>query len=124
MYDNRHICSLANQPTKSKEYVTSPEKCIEGRPVQTFHEQFVSADRRFSVGIWECSVGSFTVNFTGYELAHLLEGRILIEDALGGQMLFLPGMQLVFPVGYKGLWNVLEPSRKAYVWYELSASVI
>ncbi|MEB0040489.1 MULTISPECIES: cupin domain-containing protein [unclassified Pseudomonas] len=88
--------------------------------MQTFHKQFESAYRLFSVGIWECSVGSFTVSFTEHEFASLLEGRIMIEDEQGTQVLFLPGMQLVFTAGYRGEWNVLEPSRKAYVCYELN----
>ena len=120
MFDNRHIRSLANPAMELIEYATPPEKCTQGRPVQTFHKQFESADRLFSVGIWESSVGSFTVNFTGHEFASLLEGRIMIEDEHGSQVMFLPGMQLVFPAGYKGEWNVLEPSRKSYVWYELN----
>lgn len=120
MFDNRHIRSLADPAIEVIEQITPPEKCTQGRPRQTFHKQFESEDRLFSIGTWECEVGSFTVNFTGHEFASLLEGRIMIEDEHGALLHFVPGMQLVFPAGYKGVWNVLEPSRKSYVWYELS----
>jgi len=76
-------------------------------------------DGLFTAGIWECEAGSFTVQFTGYEFAHLLEGEIHIEDQSGEVLRFLPGMQLVFPAGYTGTWHVLTNARKAFAWHEI-----
>lgn len=120
MYDNSHIRSLSDPAGEVTQHVTPLERCTRGRPRQTFHKHFESADQLFSIGVWECEVGSFAVNFTGHEFASLLEGRIMIEDEHGAQLHFVPGMQLVFPAGYKGVWNVLEPAKKSYVWHELS----
>ncbi|MBB5448365.1 MULTISPECIES: cupin domain-containing protein [unclassified Paraburkholderia] len=121
MLDNRSIISLAVPASDVTRVKTPPEKCRRGAPVQTFHKYFESHDRLFMVGMWECDEGSFTVNFTGHEFAHLLEGEIQIEDESGDVVHFRPGMQLVFPAGYRGTWNVIKKSRKSFIWYELSA---
>lgn len=119
MLDNLSIISLA-APARSISHLQTPaHKCKLGAPVQTFHKHFETADGLFTVGLWECEAGSFTVQFTGHEFAHLLEGEIHIEDENGRILQFLPGMQLVFPAGYSGTWHVLQKARKAFTWHEL-----
>ena len=93
----------------------------EARPEgqESLIDSSTSFDGLFTVGLWECETGSFTVQFTGHEFAHLLEGEIHIEDGNGRILQFLPGMQLVFPAGYSGTWHVLQKARKAFTWHEL-----
>lgn len=120
MLDNRSIVSLADTARYTTRQPTPQHKCVHGVPVQTFHKHVETSDGLFTAGIWECEPGSFIVQFTGYEFAHLLEGEIHIEDQGGEVLRFVPGMQLIFPTGYVGTWHVLTKARKAFTWHEIS----
>ena len=117
MKTNRDIVFLDRPASIMSTLPTAAEKCVHGTPMQTFHQYFQSDDQQFYVGIWECSVGSFRVEFTEHEFIHLLAGRVTVEDALGECSVLLPGMHLMIPAGFRGVWHVEEPVRKAFVSY-------
>jgi uncharacterized cupin superfamily protein len=93
-----------------------------GRPVATAvagepHEswQVLSDDGRVELGIWEVTPGSFRGGTDGYyEQMHFVAGRGTITDAEGVVTEIRPGVVMLCPDGWSGLWNVDETVRKTY----------
>ena len=50
------------------------------------------------------------------EFFHVLSGRIRITDEAGLARIFGPGEACVIPAGFKGVFEVLEPVTKHYVF--------
>lgn len=75
-----------------------------------------SADGRTSVGVWECSPGSFSARRDGYtEICQLLEGSVTIDTEGGDSVTLRAGDTMVMPDGWVGVWHVHETLRKTYV---------
>ena len=75
-----------------------------------------SPDGRTSVGVWECSKGSFTARRDGYtEICQLLAGSVTVDTDGGSSVTLHAGDTLVMPDGWSGVWHVHEPVRKTYV---------
>jgi uncharacterized cupin superfamily protein len=94
----------------------------EGRPVPTAtagepYESWnvISDDGRVELGIWEVTPGSFRGSTEGvYELMHFVAGRGTITDADGLVTEIRPGVVMLCPDGWSGLWGVRETVRKTY----------
>jgi uncharacterized cupin superfamily protein len=102
-----------------------PERCappadriVSGNPRQSVQNLFASADGRFNSGIWECAPGKWRVVFTESEFCHLLEGKIIVTGDDGSVATFEAGDSFVSPAGFNGTWEVVEPARKLYAFYE------
>lgn len=82
------------------------------------NELFVQADQTSSVGFWTAEVGRSHWSFEDYnEVIHVLAGRLVVTEE-GGEAIHLgPGDVAVFPVGWKGEWDVQEELKKLYVVY-------
>jgi uncharacterized cupin superfamily protein len=122
MQTTRDIVFLSRPASDVSVVSTVAHKCVQGAPLQTFHQYFQSDDHRFYVGMWECTTGSFRVEFTEHEYIHLLAGRV-VEDEAGARATLTPGMQLMIPAGFRGVWHVEEPVKKIFVRYEVPGHV-
>ncbi|MBS0388760.1 MAG: cupin domain-containing protein [Proteobacteria bacterium] len=91
---------------------------ISGQPRQQIWNVLSSGDRRFHVGQWASSPGAWRVNYTEYELCHLLEGVVRLTDAAGAARTYRAGDTFVIPSGFRGSWEVVEACRKIYAIYE------
>ncbi|GIK98675.1 MAG: cupin [Alphaproteobacteria bacterium] len=77
---------------------------------------WASKDGLMEIGVWECTPGRFTADReAAAEFCHFLEGRIEMCHADGTKKILGPGDALMLPRGWKGEWNILEPTRKIYV---------
>lgn len=89
---------------------------ITGDPVEASTTVWESPDGRTSVGVWECSTGSFTARRDGFtEICQLLTGSVTIDTDGGDSVTLHAGDTLVMPEGWSGVWHVHEPVRKTYV---------
>jgi uncharacterized cupin superfamily protein len=94
----------------------------EGRPVPTAlsgepYESWrvLSDDGRVELGIWEVTPGSFRGEKEGvYELMHFVKGAGTITDAEGVVTEIRPGVVMLCPDGWSGVWDVRETVRKTY----------
>jgi len=91
---------------------------ISGQPRQQVWNVLSSADGRFHAGQWASGPGAWRVNYTEYELCHLLEGVVRLTDAAGDSRVYRAGDTFVIPSGFRGSWEVLEACRKIYAIYE------
>lgn len=64
---------------------------------------------------WEKEVSTFPWEFVTTETALILEGECAITPADGGPTTtFKAGDLVVFPLGYKGTWEVKKPLKKRF----------
>jgi len=64
---------------------------------------------------WEKEVSSFSWEFVTTETAFILEGECEITPEDGSQSTtFKAGDLVVFPLGYKGTWEVKKALKKCY----------
>jgi hypothetical protein len=99
-------------------YRPPAERILSGDPVQSAINLYQSPDGRFHSGIWECQPGKWRVVFTESEFCRLLTGAIVVTGDDGATETFRAGDSFVSPAGFTGTWEVLEPTRKLYAFYE------
>jgi uncharacterized cupin superfamily protein len=75
-----------------------------------------------SAGVWACETGAWRIAFANGtdEFFHVLSGCIRITGDDGCSSEFGPGDACIIPGGFTGLFEVLEPVRKHYVFVERS----
>lgn len=82
------------------------------------HELFAQEDQGASVGFWKAEVGRSYWAFEDYnEVIYILAGRLVVTQEGGASIQLGPGDVAVFPVGWRGEWDVQEELRKFYVVY-------
>jgi uncharacterized protein len=102
----------------AEEYFLPPEKLLEGNPRQTVWMQYTDPSGKFMVGIWHSERGRWTILYTEEEFCRILEGVSVMTDQAGNQVTVRAGDEFVIPAGFRGTWEVLEPTRKRFVIYE------
>ncbi len=86
---------------------------VAGEPYESW--QVISDDGRVELGIWEVTPGSFRGETDGiYEQMHFVAGRGTITDAEGAVTEIRPGVVMLCPDGWSGVWDVRETIRKTY----------
>ncbi len=94
-----------------------PEDILGGNPRAKGEIIFTSKDKKFSLGIWECSAGKFLYAYQEDEICYILEGRAKIKSRSG--VLSIKGGDLViFSKGEETIWNIERKIRKIFLTYE------
>jgi uncharacterized cupin superfamily protein len=84
--------------------------------------QFVNDDRTVISGVWESDPGTSRWEFlTRGEIVHILAGRMTVQRDGEEPVELTAGSAAYFPIGWTGVWNVIEPVRKLYVVYKPAA---
>lgn len=90
-----------------------PARVISGDPVHTTWS--IEETEGLFAGIWESSPGSWRVDYTEWEYCRILSGvSVLTEDGQPPVRLSA-GMSFLIRPGFKGVWEVVETTRKDYV---------
>ena len=88
---------------------------IEGAPtIKNLKFYQDDAQKRFS-GIWECTTGKFTVDYSVWEYCHLIKGQCVITHEDGRTYTLNAGDSFILEPGFKGTWQVVEDVQKHYV---------
>jgi uncharacterized protein len=99
-------------------YYLPADKLISGNPRQTVWMEYTDASGQFFVGTWESEAGKWSVSYTEEEYFRILEGRSVITANDGEAVEVCSGESMVIPRGFRGTWEVIEPTRKTFVIYE------
>jgi uncharacterized cupin superfamily protein len=84
--------------------------------------QFVNDDRTIVSGVWESDPGTSRWEFlTRGEIVHILAGRMTVQRDGEEAVELTAGSAAYFPIGWTGVWTVIEPVRKLYVVYKPAA---
>ena len=84
-----------------------------GEPYESW--KVISDDGHVELGIWQVTRGSFRGSTDGiYELMHFIAGRGTITASDGVVTEVRPGVVMLCPEGWSGVWDVAETVRKTY----------
>ncbi len=73
-----------------------------------------SDDKRLLNGIWECTPGEFTWDYTWDETAYFFEGRFTLTDEDGHSVSLGAGDLGFVKAGTRSTWRITETVRKAF----------
>jgi uncharacterized cupin superfamily protein len=73
-----------------------------------------SPDGLLSVGVWDCTAGTFTWIFGSDEIVHVLEGEARVRHGDTTHVL-VPGAVAYFPRGLETVWEVPRYVKKAFI---------
>ncbi len=77
---------------------------------------FTSDDSRIVSGVWEAEPGLSRWEFLERgEVIHVLEGRMVVTEDDGEAVTVEAGNAAVFPIGWRGTWEIQERIRKFFV---------
>ena len=87
-----------------------------GDPVHTVW----SVEERGSLyaGMWSSTVGTWRCDYAEWEYLHILEGVSVLTDEAGRATTLKAGDSFVIRPGFRGTWEVVEPTLKDYVILE------
>ena len=86
---------------------------VSGQPYESWH--VIHDDGRVELGVWEVTPGTFRGSKDGvYESMHFVAGAGTITAADGTVTEIRPGVVMLCPDGWSGLWDVRETVRKTY----------
>ena len=66
-------------------------------------------------GVWESTPGKWRVHYDEWEYCRILSGVSIVTDEGGAGRRVCAGDSFVIRPGFKGVWEVLETTRKEYV---------
>ena len=66
-------------------------------------------------GVWDCTAGKFTWNYTWDEFVFILEGEATVIEQGGESKTFKAGDHVNFPAGLSATWHIPEYIKKTFV---------
>lgn len=112
------VVSFQDPLPEPNRYRPQADRILSGDPAQAAINLFQSSDGRFNSGIWEAQRGKWRVVFNESEFSHLLSGVIVVTGDDGSERTFRAGDAFVSPAGFTGTWEIVEPAKKFYAYYE------
>lgn len=94
---------------------------VSGDPLAFVVNRYESDDKQYHVGTWESSSGVWALDYRDWEYCFVLEGRFFIEPENGERVEFCAGDTFVIEPGFKGTLEVVERTRKWYVFHNREA---
>ncbi len=92
----------------------SPDRVIAGDPrFKTWNLE--EADGGVYAGLWEATPGKWRISYDEWEFCHIISGVSVITEDGGDARTVRSGSSFVLKPGFKGIWEVLETTRKEYV---------
>jgi uncharacterized protein len=83
----------------------------DGEPVARTR-RLAGSDELPRTDMWDCTAGRFDWVYEAEEVAHVLEGSVIIEDAAGARQMLRAGDTFVFAAGCRYEWTVPNYIRK------------
>lgn len=105
---------IAPEGVEPEEGTPAPDRLIEGQPRFRTWNLEEAAQGLYS-GIWESTPGKWRISYDEWEFCHILYGISIIEEEGGEARTVRAGDSFVLRPGFKGSWQVVETTRKAYV---------
>jgi len=108
------MLSIDAATTQLEPWTLAPEQVVEGDPQTSGIVLWQSEDKQIGCGMWECTPGAFSWEYTWDETIYVIEGRASIVDKDGAQIDLFPGAILFFRSGMGATWTVTEKIRKVF----------
>lgn len=92
----------------------APGRLISGNPQFRTWNLEEAAGGIYS-GIWEATPGKWRVEYDEWEFCHILAGVSILTEDDGASRTVRAGASFIIRPGFRGSWEVIETTRKAYV---------
>ena len=90
------------------------DQVVSGSPQASGRFLWQSDDKRLSNGLWRCTEGSFTWDYTWDETIFFIEGEVTITAEGQGSRTYRDGDMIFVPSGTRSRWDVGKTVRKAF----------
>ena len=97
------------------DFPIAQEQIIEGNPTARIWIAAQSPDLKVTQGVWDCTTGKFSWDYTWDEFIMALEGEATITFEEGDSVTLREGDFIHLPVGVKSQWHVPEYFKKTFV---------
>ena len=91
------------------------DQITEGTPIARIWINAQSADRKVTQGVWDCTAGTFSWDYTWDEFLMILEGEAIITSDNGGTTTLRAGDTAHLPLGLRTSWHVPTYVKKTFV---------
>ena len=109
-----HFLKISTEGIEPEEGAPTPDRLISGDPrFRIWNAE--EAEGGLYAGIWEATPGKGRLEYTEWEFCQILAGASVIAEDGGEARTVRAGDNFVLRPGFKGTWEVLETTRKAYV---------
>jgi uncharacterized cupin superfamily protein len=109
-----HFRPISITGIEAEDGAPSPDRVISGEPTfRTWNAE--EADGGLYAGIWEASPGKWRIEYDEWEFCHILSGVSIVTEDGGEARTVRQGDSFVLRPGFKGIWEVVETTRKEYV---------
>jgi uncharacterized cupin superfamily protein len=98
-----------------EEGAPAQERIISGAPRTRTWNVEESPDGKLFAGIWEATPGKWRVVYDEWEFFKIESGVSIVTEDGGEPVTLKAGDSLVLRPGFKGIWEVVQTTRKAYV---------
>lgn len=95
-----------------------PERVIEGNPTNLSWDMDATPDGKVTCGVWEVEVGAWNVVKDAWEFMTIISGHSELTEDGGETLVLKAGDSAVMRPGFRGVWRVIEPTRKYWTIYE------
>ncbi|MBS7545814.1 cupin domain-containing protein [Ancylobacter oerskovii] len=92
-----------------------PERLVAGTPIHRTWNFETLPDGALFAGVWESTPGAWRVEYEEWEFCSFLEGVSVLHEDGKAPVRLAAGDSFVLRPGFKGVWEVLETTRKLYV---------
>ena len=97
-----------------EEEAPAPDRLVAGDPkFRTWNVE--ERDGGLYAGIWEATSGKWRIEYDEWEFCHILSGVSVIAEDGGEARTVRAGDSFVLRPGFRGIWEVVETTRKEYV---------
>lgn len=87
---------------------------VSGHPVQRMAVLKGESGPKLVHGVWDCTQGEFTIDFTWEESAFILEGEVMVSFASGDRVFLKKGDLVHFPKGTVCRWEIPAYIKKVF----------
>lgn len=92
----------------------APDRLLEGDPRFLTWNLDEAGDGLYA-GVWQSTPGTWRVVYDEWEYFSILEGYSILTEEGGEPVHLRAGDRMVLKPGFKGIWQVVETTRKDYV---------
>ena len=104
---------LTPQATEPEVSRPDPGRVVSGDPVFTSWD--IEDRDGLYAGIWQSTPGAWRVAYDEWEYCHILSGHSVLTAEDGAQHVLRAGDSIIIRPGFRGVWEVIETTRKDYV---------
>lgn len=107
------LIRLTTDATAPTPAAPAPDRVVKGAP--GFRSWDIEEHGRTHAGIWEATPGAWRVEYDEWEYCRILAGHSVLTAEDGTRHELRAGDSFVIRPGFRGVWEVIETTRKDYV---------